>query len=92
MTFFCVTGIWKSQEAVALFLPVYILMICCSLCKFKHSAVLAESLCTKLYIQSPYKAIHSASYVYTGRFFSQAQHCDFMAVHLQEKKLFYQKV
>jgi len=55
------------------------------LCKFEYSVVLAESLCTKLYIQSPYKAIHSASYVYTGRLFSQAQHCDFMAVHLQKK-------
>ena len=61
------------------------------LCIFRYSVALAESLCTKLYIQSPYKAIHSASYVYTGRFLSQAQHCDLMAVHLRKKIYFTEK-
>ena len=54
----------------------------------KYSIVLAESLCKYLYIQPLYKAIHSASCAYTGRFLSQAQHCDLMAVHLQKYFIF----
>ena len=88
---FCVTGIRESQEAVAYIFTYVYTDDLLQFLLYKYSAVLAESLCTKLYIQSPYKAIHSASYVYTGRLFYQAQHCDFMAVYLQ-KKIFYQEV
>jgi len=83
--FLCYRHLEISRGCGFIFTCVYTDDLLQFLCKFEYSVVLAESLCTKLYIQSPYKAIHSASYVYTGRLFSQAQHCDFMAVHLQKK-------